>query len=123
MIFLLHEAHVSWFVYGMLVVMLFSVGLLSIARCLPLYDSQDPREIVIDEVIGCFITCMWVPYTFHNACIGFVLFRLFDITKIAGVAWFERFAGAWGIVLDDFAAGVLSNMCLHFIMYSGIRLW
>ena len=75
MIFLLHEAHVSWFVYGMLVVMLFSVGLLSIARCLPLYDSQDPREIVIDEVIGCFITCMWVPYTFHNACIGFVLFQ------------------------------------------------
>lgn len=77
--------------------------------------NHDPSEIVIDEAIGCFITFYSVPMNVSSLFLGVLLFRLFDIVKCFGIKKVEFFAGAWGVMLDDILAALLSNVLLHVI--------
>jgi len=98
------------------------VGVITVAACLvvnnvvPRFEVNDPSHIVIDEVVGCLITFLFVPITWQSLMIGAVLFRFFDISKWFGIKYFERLQGAWGVMLDDIAAGVLSNLMLRVIL-------
>ena len=69
-------------------------------------ENQDPKEIVIDEVAGQWLTlCAFFP-NWHSYLIGFLLFRLFDIVKPWPVSWADgQIKGAWGVMLDDMLAG------------------
>lgn len=78
------------------------------------WGQVDHSSIVIDEVLGQLIAITipaslvsgWVadPWLYG---IGFCLFRLFDIVKPWPVSWFDRSVkNAWGVMLDDVAAGV-----------------
>jgi phosphatidylglycerophosphatase A len=70
-------------------------------------NSEDPQWIVIDEVVGLWITLSVVPLSLVWFPIGFILFRLFDITKPWPVSWADRkVPGALGIMLDDVIAGI-----------------
>jgi phosphatidylglycerophosphatase A len=75
---------------------------------------HDDRSIVIDEVAGMSWALIGAtaPADFFAA---FLLFRLFDITKFAGVALWERLPGAWGIMADDLWAAVVTLLILHAI--------
>jgi len=66
----------------------------------------DPGFVVIDEVIGQWITLLGSPFDWRHGLIALVLFRLFDITKPFPVRQLERLPGGWGIVFDDVAAGL-----------------
>jgi phosphatidylglycerophosphatase A len=76
-------------------------------------NVTDPREIVIDELVGTLITFIAIPINIHTTAVGFVLFRLLDIFKPFGIKKIEQSGGVWGIILDDVAAGVVSNIALH----------
>jgi phosphatidylglycerophosphatase A len=65
----------------------------------------DASEIVIDEVLGYLVTMAFVAFTWRAAALGFVLFRLFDILKPWPASAFDRVKAAWGVVMDDVAAG------------------
>ena len=83
-----------------------------------LFGKEDDQRIVIDEVIGFLITMLWVPKTIRFIIIGFVLFRFFDILKPFPIRRLEkRLKGGFGVVLDDVAAGVYSNIILQIISY------
>ena len=70
-------------------------------------DSADPQWIVIDEVVGLWITLAVVPLNIIWYLLGFGLFRLFDIYKPWPVSWADRrVPGALGIMLDDVLAGL-----------------
>ncbi|MBO9449505.1 phosphatidylglycerophosphatase A [Tropicibacter sp. R16_0] len=82
-------------------------------------DDHDPSEIVIDEVAGQFIALMAISYPAWSHGIeitalwpgwvaGFLLFRLFDITKPGPVGWADRRGDALGVMLDDLIAGVFA---------------
>jgi len=45
--------------------------------------------------------------------LGFLLFRLFDITKPFGIKALEKLPGGFGIVLDDVMAAIYANLVLH----------
>lgn len=79
--------------------------------------GEDPSRVVIDEVIGVWITLLFVPLTWQNILIGFVLFRFFDIAKPLGIRKMEAFENGWGVMLDDVLAGVYGNIALQFILY------
>jgi phosphatidylglycerophosphatase A len=80
-------------------------------EALAYYKSPDPSAIVIDEVVGCFVACLGVPYGWlWLGC--FVLFRLFDISKCCGIRYLE-FNNAWGVMVDDLAAGLLANLTIR----------
>lgn len=104
----------SLYVYTFLVCLIMCIAFISITQALlGLRRFDDPSEIVIDEMVGCLVTFWGISLSTSSLCIGFLLFRFFDILKYGGVRYFERFAGAWGILLDDIFAGILSNIILR----------
>jgi len=78
--------------------------------------ESDPQEIVLDEVVGFLWVFISLPCTLKTVAGGFVLFRFFDITKLCGISYLENIKGAWGIVLDDIAAGIIVNIILRYLM-------
>jgi phosphatidylglycerophosphatase A len=78
--------------------------------------KQDPSEIVLDEVAGCLITFCTLPLTPMTIIIGFILFRFFDIVKPFFIKQCENLPGAFGIIADDIAAGVIAHGFLRLIM-------
>ena len=79
--------------------------------------KKDPGAIVIDEIVGMILTLAGLPFTATTAGLGFVLFRVLDITKPFPIRYLERrFKGGSGIVLDDMAAGIIANITLRIIL-------
>lgn len=79
--------------------------------------KKDPGVIVIDEITGMVLTLAGLPFNAATAGLGFVLFRVLDITKPFPIGFLERrFKGGTGIVLDDVAAGVIANITLRIIL-------
>lgn len=85
-------------------------------------DDLDPGEIVVDEAVGQWIALwplsfgLWLmgaePHVFPwPGWVGaFVLFRLFDMTKLGPVGWADRRKGPVGVMLDDVIAGVMAAL-------------
>jgi phosphatidylglycerophosphatase A len=82
-------------------------------------DNHDPSEIVIDEVCGQWIALLPVLFGAANNGVpvldlwpgwitAFLLFRLFDITKIGPIGWADKRDDATGVMLDDVVAGVFA---------------
>ena len=101
--------------------LLFFFILLSIwvsTRSADALEKEDPAEIVIDEAAGFLLTLFLLPATAFNLCLGFILFRLFDIFKPYPIRRLEKVGGGAGIVLDDLLAGVYGNVCLRLVTYA-----
>ena len=82
-----------------------------------LFENRDARPIVIDEMVGFLITLLWLPLNFLTLCLGFFLFRLFDIVKPPPISTVEkRLHGGWGVVMDDVLAGVFANVTLRLLL-------
>jgi phosphatidylglycerophosphatase A len=74
---------------------------------------EDPQIVVVDEVVGQWITFAGVTYLSWKSWVAaFVLFRVFDILKPPPVRQLERLPGGAGIVLDDAMAGVYAALVL-----------
>jgi phosphatidylglycerophosphatase A len=75
--------------------------------------EKDPRRIVVDEAAGQFLTFLFVPPTWLNLGLAFLLFRFFDIVKPFPISRVEKLPGGWGIMADDIAAAVAGKVILH----------
>jgi len=74
---------------------------------------HDDGKIVIDEVLGLWVTLLFLPLSPLNLLLGFILFRIFDIWKPLGIRWFDRLKSDWGVIADDLVAGVYANIALR----------
>lgn len=91
---------------GLAVVLIFFVGVWAGGESEKFFGQTDPGRVVIDEVAGqifAFLVCPHPSWRLFLA--GFVLFRLFDITKLFPAQRAERLPGGWGIMVDDLIAG------------------
>jgi len=80
------------------------------------FKRKDDGRIVIDEIMGFFVTMLWVPKTARFIVIGFFLFRFFDILKPFPIRRLEKkIKGGFGVVLDDVLAGIYANIILRLI--------
>ena len=69
--------------------------------------------MVIDEVVGQWLTLLLTPPSLLDYALGFALFRLFDIWKPWPIAWFDRrVGGGLGIMIDDVLAAVYAALLL-----------
>jgi len=75
-------------------------------------NSQDPPQVVFDEIAAFFWVFLLVPLTLLSAVGGFLLFRLFDIWKPWPVRQFEKLPRGLGIMADDAAAGIMAGILL-----------
>lgn len=80
-------------------------------------DAKDPAAVVIDEVAGFLLTLLFVPLTWGSVCLGFFLFRLFDVLKPFPIRKLETLRGGFGIVADDLLAGIYANLSLRLILF------
>ena len=90
-----------------------ATGVVAAGRAEQLLGRKDPGEVVIDEVLGQWVTLLpFASLSFWEYAAAFALFRLFDITKPWPVRQLEASGGGWGIMIDDAAAGVYALLCL-----------
>jgi phosphatidylglycerophosphatase A len=76
-------------------------------------NQPDPQIVVVDEVIGQWITLAGAAtFNWKTYLAAFVLFRLLDMWKPAPARQFENFPGGWGIVADDVMAGVYGALAI-----------
>lgn len=92
------------------------IGVWSIKKVHEIW-THDASEIVIDEVVGIWITMIAIPFTWPYYLIGLVLFRFFDIAKPLGIRKIDNMKGSWSVMLDDVLAGVYANASLQVIVY------
>ncbi len=88
------------------IVLLALLGVAAAERAGRYWGVTDASAIVIDEVVGYLVTVSLVPFSWTAAAAGFVLFRVFDVAKPWPVSVFDRVKSAWGVMLDDVAAGL-----------------
>lgn len=109
----------AWWVQLGVVLLLFAVGIpLCTAAAARLGKGKDPGSIVWDEMVTLPLTFFLVPMTSLWIVIaGFALHRLFDITKPPPARQLERLPKGLGIMADDVAAGIYSNLVLHGLLW------
>ncbi len=81
--------------------------------------EADPKECVIDEVVGQWIVCAFAPISlpWYTSMLwyvfAFVLFRVFDILKPWPINWVERkVPGGLGIMADDVVAALIGSVII-----------
>ena len=109
-----------------LTLIIFSYSFIAINNSFDQFKSEDPQEIVIDEVVGQMLPLLAVPIyetlyplpTMYYCASVFILFRLFDIWKPFPVGYVDNnIKGSLGIMLDDIVAGFYSIVILSFILF------
>ncbi len=116
-IYFLKQSCISQVSYALLAVVGLCFGFVIVRKALPYFHESDPSEIVIDEMIGFMFVFIAIDWSLITLLLGFVLFRLIDIYKPLGIHFIEQLHGAWGIMLDDVAAGLLANLFVQFLLY------
>ena len=79
-------------------------------------DSDDPSEVVIDEVAGMWIALLGAPISGPHLLSAFLLFRLFDIWKPGPSDRLQNLPGGWGIMADDVAAGAVAGLLVALLV-------
>jgi phosphatidylglycerophosphatase A len=88
-------------------------------RTARLVKATDPGIVVVDEVLGQWVTLLGASaLNWKTYLAGFLLFRIFDIWKPWPVRDFEKLPEGAGIICDDIAAGIYGAL----ILYIGGRL-
>jgi phosphatidylglycerophosphatase A len=103
-----------------LAVIVILVGIPAATRVSRANASKDPQFVVIDEVAGQLIALIAAPLTWKTFLAGFILFRVFDITKPPPVRQLERLPEGSGIVLDDVAAGIYALVIMQVLLRLGL---
>lgn len=75
--------------------------------------GKDPSRIVVDEVVGMWISLLWVGSGWIPVFSAFILFRFFDIVKPLGIRKTEELPGGIGVMADDILAGIYANLVLQ----------
>ena len=97
-------------------------------------ENKDPKEVVIDEVIGQAIPiCLYeLAHGFKNSfeenCLFylyiFILFRFFDIKKPFPISYFDKnFKNSFGVIFDDVLAGLYVVLTLIIFMFIKTKLF
>ncbi len=77
------------------------------------FGEKDCKRIVVDEFAGYLCSIIFLPLTPAYMIAAFFLFRFFDILKPPPIRMLERISGGAGIMLDDVAAGIITNLILQ----------
>lgn len=110
----------SVFTQILIIGILVGVGIPICTIAARIIGRKDPGCIVWDEIVTVPMTFLFIsPHLMRNAWIllmGFILHRVFDISKPPPARAIEKLPNGTGIMLDDCVAGVYSCIALHLII-------
>jgi len=108
-------SHLDLYIYLFTLVVVFALSVYASEFAGRYFNDVDAPKIVIDEIIGMFITYIplyFFPISAINLAIGFILFRLFDITKPFPANWANRIKRPVFVILDDIFAAIYAAIVL-----------
>ena len=124
---LFHILNLSNAAILIILIAIFLYSFLAVANYIKEIPNKDPKEVVIDEVIG-----QSIPIYLYEIAHGtnkdskeavlfyiyiFILFRFFDIKKPFPVNFFDRkFKNSFGVIMDDVIAGFYVVLTLIIFM-------
>lgn len=122
---------------------LFFIGVWATDQYCFITKREDPKEVVIDEVVGQALTIMIITFflpfigyevvvKFHqkfgmseetlvwfNLLSSFVLFRIFDIFKPWPINYIDqKYKNAFGVMFDDVVAAIFAGIVHFFILFA-----
>jgi phosphatidylglycerophosphatase A len=128
-----------------LLVLLGAIGVWSASRAAAYAGIKDPQFVVIDEVAGQHLALLLplIPIALPHFAermdfstfaiffvlslvnwkyllLGFILFRVFDIWKPWPIRRLEKLPGGWGIMADDWMAGIYAAILLRVALHFGL---
>ena len=102
-------------------IMIAVIGVIVAGRAARYAQIEDPQWVVIDEVSGQLLTYylfFWIlPLNWKSWLLGFILFRAFDIWKPFPARQLEHLPGGWGIMADDWMAGIYAALVLQVALH------
>ena len=110
----------------LITVIIFFYSFIAINNSFDEFRSEDPQEIVIDEVVGQMLPLLAIPIyetlyqlpMIYYCVFSFILFRLFDVWKPFPVSYVDNnIKGSLGIMLDDIVASIYSIILLSVIFF------
>ncbi len=120
------------------ILILFILGIYTSSIYVKVTKRKDPKEVVIDEVVGQMLTIILCSFSvifvqasnlsqnLDNTTINliflfllpFVLFRLFDIFKPWPIIWIDKnISGGFGIMIDDIIAAIFATVMQYVIIF------
>ena len=105
--------NLNWIYFFGLAIAIFILGTWASSGYALHKGIEDPRQVVIDEVLGQMLALYTVDSSWQSLILCFLLFRFFDILKPFPIKKAETFPGGWGIMLDDIVAGLFSSIVLN----------
>ncbi len=115
---------IYWHIYQIIALLfLIAFSVVSSHRTSILLSISDPSCVVIDEVCGMVVALFGLmeDYNYKIIIFAFILFRVFDILKPFPVGFFDKkIKGGIGIVMDDVAAGIMTNFLLNVLTWHHI---
>ncbi|MGB7567161.1 MAG: phosphatidylglycerophosphatase A [Chitinivibrionales bacterium] len=117
--YLTYHAHYSptpiqWWTGG---IGLSAFSVIMASRPREVFHADDPKQVIIDECAGQFITFCFLPLSLNVLVLGFLLFRFYDIVKPFPIYKMEELEGGLGITMDDVMAGVFANISLMAVLF------
>ena len=133
------------FIASALLLLFSTLGVWSASRVASYAGIKDPQYVVIDEVAGQHLTLLLplIPIALPNLTahmdfseyaiffalslanwkyllLGFILFRVFDIWKPWPARQLEKLPGGWGVMADDWMAGIYAAILLRVALHFGL---
>ncbi len=104
--------------YILVVSLLAVLGFLSAGQAEKVFNTKDPKYVVIDEVVGMLLSLLFFPlhHDLKVVIMGFFVFRLIDTLKPYPIGLIERLHGGKGIMGDDIMAGIYTNIVLQSVL-------
>ena len=123
-LFLINIFHIAFLLLIMIIIFFYSF--IAINNSFEEFETDDPQEIVIDEVIGQMLPLIAIPIyetlyplpTIYYIVAAFLSFRLFDIWKPYPISYVDNnVKGSLGIMFDDILASLYSILILSMIFF------
>ena len=125
--FYFHIFNLSKSFFLLILVIIIIYAFIAVAYYIKSIKNKDPKEIVIDELIGQSIPIYLYEIShgtekvFEDSIyfyvIMFMAFRVFDIIKPFPVSYFDKhFKNSFGVIMDDIIAGFYVVLFLIFFM-------
>ncbi|MFC1549630.1 phosphatidylglycerophosphatase A [Nitrospirota bacterium] len=102
-----------WPIYVAVTVAVTIAGIIASSEVEAVIGKKDPGCIVVDEVAGYLVAMAFLPPTTGYVIAAFFLFRAFDVIKPPPINGLQKLKGGFGVVVDDLAAGLATNIVLQ----------
>ena len=125
--YLFHILNFSKILILIILIFIFFYSFFAVKKYIENKDEKDPKEVVVDEVIG-----QSIPLYLYEISHGinkdlneaflfyiyiFILFRFFDIKKPFPINFIDKkYKNSFGVIFDDVAAGLYTVLTLIIFM-------